>query len=86
LGIPSKPVELDLVNDIIFKGATVHGIFGRRMFETWVQMTDLLKSGKLNLELLFKERLPLDKFADAFKMLEGGLPGKVLFYPNGVPR
>jgi hypothetical protein len=37
------------------------------------------------LELLFKERLPLDKFADAFKMLEGGLPGKVLFYPNGVP-
>lgn len=86
LGIPSKPVELDLVNDIIFKGATVHGIFGRRMFETWVQMTDLLKSGKLNLEPLFKERLPLDKFADAFKMLESGLPGKVLFYPNGVPR
>jgi threonine 3-dehydrogenase len=86
LGIPSQPVTLDLVNDIIFKGATVHGIFGRRMFETWVQMTDLLKSGKLNLEPLFAERLPLDRFADAFKMLEGGLAGKILFYPNGVPR
>jgi threonine 3-dehydrogenase len=85
LGIPSQPVTLDLVNDIIFKGATVHGIFGRRMFETWVQMTDLLKSGKLNLEPLFAERLPLDRFADAFKMLEGGLAGKILFYPSGAP-
>ncbi len=56
------------------------------MFETWVQMTDLLKSGKLNLEPLFGERLPLDKFADAFKMLENGHAGKVVFYPNGVPR
>ena len=86
LGIPSQPVTLNFVDDIIFKGATVHGIFGRRMFETWVQMTDLLKSGKLNLEPLFAERLPLDRFADAFKMLEGGLAGKILLYPNGVPR
>jgi threonine 3-dehydrogenase len=84
LGIPSQPVTLDLVDDIIFKGATVQGIFGRLMFETWVQMTQLLKSGKLNLDPLFGERLPLDRFTDAFKMLEGGLPGKVLFYPNGA--
>lgn len=86
LGIPSQPVTLDLVNDIIFKGATVHGIFGRRMFETWVQMTEMLKSGKLNLDPLFGERLPLDRFAEGFKLLAGGLPGKVLFYPNGAPR
>ena len=38
------------------------------MFETWVQMTDLLKSGKLNLEPLFAERLPLERFADAFSL------------------
>jgi threonine 3-dehydrogenase len=86
LGIPSQPVTLNLVDDIIFKGATVHGIFGRLMFKTWVQMTELLKAGKLNLEPLFGERLPLSRFADAFKMLEGGLAGKVLFYPNGAHR
>jgi threonine 3-dehydrogenase len=56
------------------------------MFKTWVQMTELLKSGKLDLEPLFGERLPLDQFAGAFKMLEGGLAGKVLFYPNGAHR
>jgi threonine 3-dehydrogenase len=86
LGIPTESVPLDLVNDVIFKGATVQGIYGRRMYETWVQMTALLKAGRLNLDALFGERLPLDKFEDAFKMLRGGLAGKILMYPDGVPR
>jgi threonine 3-dehydrogenase len=83
LGIPSRPVEMDLVHDIIFKGATVYGIYGRKMFETWVQMSELLKSGRLNLDPLFRERLPLERFADGFAMMGRGLAGKVLFYPNG---
>ncbi|MFZ0736493.1 MAG: L-threonine 3-dehydrogenase [Candidatus Acidiferrales bacterium] len=86
LGIPSQPVEFDLVADIIFKGATVHGIYGRKMFETWVQMTELLKSGRLNLEPLFNERMPLERFSDAFSLLEKGQAGKILLYPNGSPR
>jgi threonine 3-dehydrogenase len=86
LGIPTENVPLDLVNDVIFKGATVQGIYGRRMYETWVQMTALLKAGKLNLEPLFGERTSLDKFENAFSLLQGGLAGKVLLYPNGVPR
>ncbi len=84
LGLSTEPVALDLVADIIFKGATIHGIFGRRMFETWVQMTELLKAGKLNLEPLFGEKFPLGQFVEAFRLLEGGLAGKVLFYPNGA--
>jgi threonine 3-dehydrogenase len=84
LGIPTENVPLDLVNDVIFKGATVQGIYGRRMYETWVQMTALLKAGRLNLEPLFGEREPLDKFENAFAKLQGGLAGKILLYPNGV--
>jgi threonine 3-dehydrogenase len=86
LGIPTENVPLDLVNDVIFKGATVQGIYGRRMYETWVQMTALLKAGRLNLEPLFGERASLDKFESAFTLLQGGLAGKILLYPNGVPR
>jgi len=85
LGIPTETVPLDLVNDVIFKGATVQGIYGRRMYETWVQMTALLKAGRLNLEPLFGERTSLDKFENAFTLLQGGLAGKVLLYPNGMP-
>src|SRR5207237_261155 len=39
LGLPSRPVELDLANEVIFKGARLQGIFGRRMWETWDQAT-----------------------------------------------
>jgi threonine 3-dehydrogenase len=84
LGIPTENVPLDLVNDVIFKGATVQGIYGRRMYGTWVQMTALLKAGRLNLEPLFGEREPLEKFENAFAKLQGGLAGKILLYPNGL--
>jgi threonine 3-dehydrogenase len=83
LGIPNKPVNLDLVEDVIFKGATVQGIYGRKMFDTWVQMTALLKSGRLNLDSLFHEKYPLESYQSAFELLEGGQAGKVLFYPDG---
>ena len=84
LGIPTENVPLDLVKDVIFKGATVQGIYGRRMYETWVQMTALLKAGRLNLEPLFGEQSSLENFEGAFAKLNGGLAGKVLMYPAGI--
>jgi threonine 3-dehydrogenase len=86
LGIPTESVPLDLVNDVIFKGATVQGIYGRRMYGTWVQMTALLKAGRLNLEPLFGERTSMEKFENAFALLQGGLAGKILMYPDGMER
>src|SRR5216684_708274 len=83
-GSPTESVPLDLVNDVIFKGATVQGIYGRRMYGTWVQMTALLKAGRLNLEPLFGERTPMEKFENAFALLQGGLAGKILMYPDGI--
>src|SRR5262252_4550411 len=84
LGIPTENVPLDLVNDVIFKGATVQGIYGRRMYDTWEQMTALLKAGRLNLDPLFDERISLEKFEGAFAKLQSGLAGKILLYPNGL--
>jgi threonine 3-dehydrogenase len=86
LGIPTENVPLDLVQDVIFKGATVQGIYGRRMYETWVQMTALLKAGRLNLEPLFGERIELENFEAAFAKLQDGLAGKILMYPNGMKK
>lgn len=47
LGIPSKSSLniYDYANDVIFKGINMYAIIGRRMFETWFQMLDLLESG-----------------------------------------
>jgi threonine 3-dehydrogenase len=86
LGIPTENVPLDLVQDVIFKGATVQGIYGRRMYETWVEMTALLKAGRLNLGPLFGERVELENFESAFAKLQSGLAGKILMYPNGIQK
>lgn len=84
LGLPKQPVKLDLVPDVIFKGATVQGIYGRRMYDTWYRMLALLKAGRLNLEPLISARLPLERFERAFEKLEQGRASKILLYPNGI--
>jgi threonine 3-dehydrogenase len=86
LGIPSEPITMDLAASVITKGITIHGIFGRRMFQTWIQMTALLQQRRLNLDPLFRERSPLDRFAEAFSLLQAGHPGKVLLFPSDSPR
>ena len=86
LGLPNRPVELDLVNDVIFKGATVQGIYGRRIYDTWYRMLALLRAGALNLEPLISERLPLENFERAFDLLAAGQASKILLYPNGLPQ
>jgi threonine 3-dehydrogenase len=81
LGIPSRAVEVDLTRDIIFKGLTVGGINGRRLFDTWHQMIGLLSQQRLALEPLFTDRLPLAEFARGVERLRQGQAAKVLLTP-----
>jgi threonine 3-dehydrogenase len=78
LGIPSRPVEIDLADAVIFKGATVHGINGRKMYETWYQAEALLRGGQIDLSPVITHRLPLARFDDAMKLLESGEASKIL--------
>lgn len=82
LGIPSRPVEVDFARDIIFKGAVVQGINGRKMYETWYQMEALLKTGRLDLHPVITHRLPMHAFAKGMDLLKTGEASKILLYPN----
>jgi threonine 3-dehydrogenase len=84
LGIPSKPVELNFANDIIFKGATIQGINGRLMYKTWYQMTALLKAGKLDLHPVITDRISMKDFSKGMERLQTGEASKILLYPNGA--
>src|ERR1041384_2100962 len=84
LGLTSKPISLNFSEDIIFKGITVQGINGRRMYQTWYQMTALLKSGKLNLHPAITDRISMKDFGKAMERLKTGEASKILVYPNGV--
>ncbi|MGA8438323.1 MAG: L-threonine 3-dehydrogenase [Candidatus Sulfotelmatobacter sp.] len=84
LGLTSKPISLNFSEDIIFKGITVQGINGRRMYQTWYQMTALLKAGKLDLHPVITDRIPMQDFSKAMARLKTGEASKILIYPNGV--
>jgi threonine 3-dehydrogenase len=83
LGIPSRPIELNFAEDIIFKGATILGINGRRMYQTWYQMQALLKTGKLDLHPVITDRMSLKDFSKGMDRLKSGEASKILLYPNG---
>ncbi|HUC32321.1 MAG TPA: L-threonine 3-dehydrogenase [Ilumatobacteraceae bacterium] len=76
LGIPSGPMTLD-VNDVIFKGLELQGIYGRRIFETWYKMSAMLQSG-LDVHRIVTHRLPADRYDEAFATVEAGECGKVI--------
>ena len=82
LGIPSRPFELNFARDIIFKGAIVQGINGRKMFETWFQMEALLATGRINLEPAITHRLKLSEFPKAMELLQSGEAIKVVMRPD----
>ncbi len=83
LGLPGKEIEMDLASHIIFKGATVHGINGRRIFETWYQMEALLLSGHLQLDPIITHVLPMDQFERGIEMMQSGEAIKVVLQIDG---
>ena len=79
LGIPAKPMEINFATEIIFKGITVYGVVGRRMYDTWIQMTQFLRSGQFDPTPVITHRFPLERFDDAIAAIKGGSAGKVVF-------
>jgi threonine 3-dehydrogenase len=82
LGIPAGAIEFDLANDIVFKAATVIGISGRKMFETWYQVRELVTSGKVDLRSVISHRVPLSHFEEVFDAVNRGEAIKPVLLPQ----
>ncbi len=76
LGIPPQEAAIDWTQ-VIFKGLTLKGIYGREMFETWYKMASLLQSG-LKLQPLITHHLPIQDYREAFAIMDSGRAGKVI--------
>jgi threonine 3-dehydrogenase len=76
LGIPPAETAIDW-NQVIFKGLTMKGIYGREMFETWYKMSSMLQSG-LNIEPVITHRFALADYQQAFDLMESGQSGKII--------
>lgn len=76
LGIPPKDMTINW-DDVIFKGLTIKGIYGREMFETWYKMANLVQSG-LNLNPIITHEFDIKDFQKGFDVMESGQSGKVI--------
>ncbi len=83
LGLPSQAIKVDWGEHLVLKGATVRGIYGRRIWDTWYRMRALLATGAVDLWPLITHRFPLAEFEAGFQLMKSPheLVGKVILYP-----
>ncbi len=79
IGVAAKPIQLEVPTNIMYKEAKIFGITGREMYETWYQVMELVRSGKVDLEKVVSHRLPPEKFEEGFKVAKEAQHGKVEF-------
>lgn len=85
LGLPAGVMKVDFAKDVIFRGVTVHGIIGRRVFATWDLMRAILRGGlaKRFVDTGFiTHDLPLSRFEEGFAALQNGDGLKILLRPG----
>ena len=84
LGLPDRPVTLDLNDQVIFKEARLLGITGREMFRTWQQTTTLLSTGRVDVTPVITDRFTLDRFEEAFATMASGHSAKIIVVPGSA--
>ncbi len=82
LGLPSKPIEIDLSHQIIYKGLRLYGVTGRRLPETWNQVFSLLPC--LHLDQIITHELPFRQVNEAGELMRSGQCGKIILIPEEV--
>jgi threonine 3-dehydrogenase len=80
LGILADEAAIDW-NEVIFKGLTLKGIYGREMYETWYKMLAMLQSG-LDVTPVITHRLPMAEYEKGFAALNAGQACKVVLDIN----
>jgi threonine 3-dehydrogenase len=76
LGILPKGAGIDW-DKVIFKGLVMHGIYGRKMYETWYKMTQLVRTG-FPLHKVLTHQIRIDDFQQGFELMEAGQCGKIV--------
>ncbi len=79
LGLFDGPVALNFDDAIIFRAARVHGIFGRRMFDTWYTVKGLLKSPGFREKMgqIITHRVPISELGRAMELIRSNEAAKV---------
>lgn len=78
LGISSSTIEIDISTDVVFKGITIYGVVGRRLFETWDQVTQLIHKKAIRFDKIVTHFYRFDEMNEAMATMSSGNSGKVV--------
>lgn len=81
---PEAQVPVDYNNAIVFKCAQIHGINGRKVFDTWYRMRNLLAGNRLDISPVITHVMALEEFEKGFQMLlaEPRQASKIVLFPD----
>ncbi len=80
-GIPKENITVDWGKYLIDKELIIRSVFGRQLWKTWNQTTDLLKSGKIDLSKTITHRFKLKDFEEAMAVMKSRRCGKIILEP-----
>jgi len=81
LGIAPGPVRIDW-DEVVFRGLTIKGIYGREIWETWYKMQTMLQSG-LDIAPVITHELAFEDYEEGFAAMMSGNSGKVILQVAG---
>lgn len=77
-GIPEENISVDWGKYLINKELTILSVFGRQLWRTWHQTSDLLKTKQVDLSKIITHRFKLEDFEQAMKVMKSRKCGKIL--------
>jgi len=80
-GIPKEHIPIDWGKYMINKELTIKSVFGREIWKTWKQTTELLKNKKIDLTKIITHEFELSEFEKAMAVMKSGECGKVVLTP-----
>src|SRR3989337_1440630 len=81
LGLPMRDVSIDISRDLVMKDITVRGVYGRKIWDTWITTSRLLSTGKFDPSPVITHRIKLEEFEKGFDAMKSVNLGKVVMTP-----
>ena len=84
-GLPNSPtVNINYSDFIVFKGCQIHGINGRKIFDTWYRNRNLLANNRFDPRPVITHMMPLEDYAKGFDLLTANprLAAKIVLFPD----
>ena len=76
LGLLGRETKVDM-EEIIFSGLNLRGIYGRKVWDTWYKMTTMLQAG-LDIKDIITHRFDIKDYEKGFQAMISGQSGKVI--------